>query len=408
MTVKQALAIREQFPEHLCKIFSKIWCGDEKLMKWIAIIFANGFVSNADEGLHLYVSGPSGMGKSEGIKAALKLLPKDNVISGGFSRKAILYHAKNFPSGSVLFQDDHIYDKDEMELNRAILAGWKESYDYFTVDKQTDRKISLPKRLTRIVTNISAISEEASEGQDSSRFITIEINRSQDQLREIYNFLMVDEQKDITEDLPLIMEVWNDIKKGGEIKVPYKVDIQCKDEGLSKLREVKKFLTTIKSIATLRGHCNATLADFYEAAEMFNYLTLMQTNVYDTPSKCELEVLQAIKDLTLKTHFCTVAEICNQFPKKNQPSIYAALRGGHGGTFQEPTGGLLTKIPELRATAIYDKETGRHNTELSFVQRPELTALPFYLSNTSSYDSLTSLLPTSTAVCIVSTDVKKG
>ena len=251
-----------KFLELLEKQFGKIWCGDQHINLWLIHAFANGFVSNSDEGLHFYVAGASGLGKSESVKHSLSLLPKTHIISGSFSRKGLLYLAEQMNPGSIVLMDDHVFDEDEAGIYRAMLAGWREASVYYTVDKGS-KPIHYKERITQVTTSADGLASVSSEGQNESRFSCMEIQRTSEQMKRIFDFIRDDHEPLSKEEEELRNDAWKYItSKRWEIEIPFIKKIVVSDGSIYKIREFKKFLCVIRASALLHGRTITTEEDF--------------------------------------------------------------------------------------------------------------------------------------------------
>jgi hypothetical protein len=346
-----------KFIEGLQKQFQKIWCGDGHILLWIVHAFAAGFVTNNDEGLHLYIAGASGLGKSESVKHALTLLPDDYVISGGFSRKGLIYLSENMNSGSIVLMDDHCYDEDEAGIYRAMLAGWRAPGNYYTVDRGS-KTVHLKERITQIVTSADGLAELSSDGQNESRFCTIEIRRSGDQMKEIMDFIRAEQKIISKEDKDLLASAWKFIiNNPRQIEIPFSGDISIDESAVYKIREFKKFLCLIRASALLHGRAAATQEDFNNAAKMWTYLLLMLDNETAGLAKNERIVFERVSELSNGGKRVHLSVLKNALPTMKEPNIYSALRG-RTGSFSNITGGLLSKVRGMSIEKFYDKDTG--------------------------------------------------
>lgn len=355
------------FPEFVANLFQKKWCGDQPLLRWVLVQFANGFLANPDEGIHLFVDGKSGLGKSEGVKVALGLLPLSYTITGSFSRKGIIYLGALLKPGCVLFFDDHVIDPEEAELFRAIISSWLTGHNYFTVDKMQNKTIPIPQRINRIQTSADGLAEISSDGQDESRYVILEILRTEYDMQQIFTFMQKPKQPVTTREKTIIENIWNFIiSTKTEVQIPYIQQIKANGGAIWKLREYKRFLTLIRSIALLRGRTVATVADFSEALQMWTYTLVMISNDTAGLTGTERVVYEAIKENTEKGKRVLLSNLCDTpvILKINQPNIHRALRG-RGGTFDAPTGGLLTKIAGLRVIQTYNPDTKRQDREIA-------------------------------------------
>ena len=346
-----------KFIDLLEKQFQKIWCGDGHILLWVAHAFAAGFVKNNDEGLHLYIAGSSGLGKSESVKCALSLIPDDYVVSGGFSRKGLIYLAETMKAGTIVLMDDHTMDEDEAGIYRAMLAGWKEPTNYYTVDRAS-KTIHLKERITQILTNADGLAEVNSDGQNESRFLTIEIRRSKEQMKEINNFILGKPLTRSKEDLDLILSGWKFIINNPKnIEIPFSGDIAIDDSALYKARELKKFLCLIKASALLHGRTTAIQDDFSKATKMWTYLLLMLDNETAGLSNNEKVVYEKIIELSNGGKRVYLSNLKTALPSMRETNIYRALRGKNG-SFSSVTGGLLSKIRGLSMEKVYNRDSG--------------------------------------------------
>ena len=360
-----------KFPEYLIETFQKIWCRDSHILKWVVIAFTNGFIRNADEGLHLYVSGPSGLGKSESVKAAMRVLPKPYCLAGQFSRKGFLYKAGSLSPGTVVLHDDHQFDEEEAGLYRAIIAGWRDRSTYYSVDKTASKEIQVPERITQIITSTDGLSSQGSEGQNESRFITIEISRSNENMQEIIDFIKNQSRPDIKINLDVVSCIWEKItEERRDIEIPYVGQIVVEQSALYRIREFKKFLCLIRSIALMRGRTTASEDDFKEAQELWTYIVVMIDNEIPGLTKTEAVVFDRIREFSKGGKRVELSALKGSLDM-TQTNIYRALRGREG-SFQRPCGGLCAKIRGLQIEQKYDRESGESDQIITI--SPTLTA----------------------------------
>jgi len=347
-----------KFTEYALKTFEKVWYKDQHIFRWLMAVFANNFVENTKEGLHLYVCGPSGLGKSESVKVFLNAVPEEYLISGSFSKMSILYTDGALP-GSLIFQDDHIPTDDEAEVIRAILSSWSTGFTHNTVERMEGKNTrvpkNIPKRLTKILTNADAISRTSSNGQDESRYVCIEFKRSKDEMRKIIAF--DDEPPNIEQEIKVIKAIWRHIAKNPRtIAIPYKIKVN--DAGVFKVREFKRFKTLLKSLVLLDNRTEATPDDFTRAIELWKYILVMIDNESAGAKTPEQQVLDKLVELakTDADNEVKLSELMRALPAMKQPNIYRYLRGRNG-TFENATGGILTMVPGIMVKEMYNKDT---------------------------------------------------
>lgn len=364
------LVLSGKFIDELERQFQKIWCGDGHILLWIIHAFAAGFVPNNDEGLHLYVAGASGLGKSESVKHALSLIPQDYVIAGGFSRKGLLYLSEKMKPCTLVLMDDHCYDEDEAGIYRAMLAGWREPTNYYTVDRSS-KTVALKERITQIVTSADGLAEVSSDGQNESRFSTIEIRRDESQMKEIMEFIRAEHTPITKEERERREAAWQYITESPRhIEIPFSGDIAIDDSAIYKIREFKKFLCLIRASALLHGRTIATQADFHKAQKLWTYLLLMMDNETAGLGKNESAVFDRVLELSKGGKRVYLSSLKAALPGMREPNIYRALRGKNG-SFTSVTGGLMSKIRGMSIEKVYNKDSGEHDqiiTVSNFIQ----------------------------------------
>ena len=115
-----------KFPEHVLNIWNKVWYKDLQIIRFILLIGASNKVLNAEEGLHLYISGKTDTGKSSSAVEALSYLPPEMRITSKFSKQWIYYgHGQGKLTGKqALLNDDTTFDDESAAIFRNILSGW--------------------------------------------------------------------------------------------------------------------------------------------------------------------------------------------------------------------------------------------------------------------------------------------
>lgn len=352
-----------KFIDHIKSTFRKYWCGDEHIAMWVVIQHVNAHIKNPDVGIHLHITGPSGGGKSDSVKAALKLLPKDKPIIGSFTRRGVIYLMSTLTPGKTILHDDHIADEDEMELNRAILSGWLDGYTYHSVEDGKPKEMTIPNRISRIVTNTESLSHEFSCGQDESRFVQIEIYRNDEMARSIIEFIQEPHSEPL-EDIEIcraIMKMISDLNT--PITIP-KLNLNNIADP-KQIRRVKQEMTVQRCIAVMNGRVSATQDDIDIANIYLGYTLRMLSPelpglgrnekyiyniLYEHFTKSKGQVAISIPDLQK----CSNGQLTSS-------RFYDALRGD-GGTFENPSGGLLKKVPGLHIRNI--TESGEYGTRV--------------------------------------------
>ena len=117
---------------HLLEAFARDHVGDETLAHCLVMSLASPTVLNS-HGLHVYVTGESGKGKSSGMTAMLRQVPEEFRLAERLSDKA-LYYSDDLLPGMVLLLDD-------ITLSEELQEVLKEATSRFTErDPDADRR----------------------------------------------------------------------------------------------------------------------------------------------------------------------------------------------------------------------------------------------------------------------------
>ena len=352
-----------KFIDHIKETFRKYWCGDEHIAVWVIIQHVNAHIKNPDVGIHLHITGPSGAGKSDSVKAALKLLPKDKPIIGSFTRRGVIYLMSTLTPGKTILHDDHIADEDEMELNRAILSGWLEGYTYHSVEDGKPKEMLIPNRISRIVTNTESLSHEFSCGQDESRFVQIEIFRNDEMAKSIIDFIQEPhvEPKEEIEICRAILKMISELNP--KVVIP-KLNIANIPDP-KQIRRVKQEMTVQRCIAIMNGRSEATQEDIDIANVYLGYTLRMLSPELPGLGRNEKYIYGILYEYFTKskgTESISIPDLQrNTNGKLTSSRFYDALRGD-GGTFENPSGGLLKKVPGLHIRNV--TESGEYGTRV--------------------------------------------
>ena len=366
------------FLEHLRKTFAQYWYGDFHILAWVAIQFVNSWIRNPNIGLHIHLTGPSSTGKSDAVKAAMRLLPPEYCIIGSFTRKAVIYKMKNLSPGSSILHDDHVADDDEMELNRAIISAWPDGYDYISVADGETHTVRLPPRINRIITNTKNISDELSAGQDDSRFITIELSRDKKTAKEICSFIQ-QEHPFPERDAEICRTVFKMIT---EMKPTVSIPILTEIQDPMQIRRVKQEMTVIKSVTILNGRTTAMPQDITDAYSYIKFSRKMiSTEIPGLGKNERILYREILKFLFPKNGALPSGMSLNKLKERSQvpaARFYEALRGDHG-TFEAPTGGLLATISGLHIIDEWDENLRRNEKMLIFAADVKKIGEEFYM-----------------------------
>jgi hypothetical protein len=338
-TVKIAQEIYESgiFLEYCENTFGKVWYGDAHILLGILLTVANMLVVNAKDGIHLHITGPTQSGKSDSGKAALQFIHPANRLIKTFSPK-YLYHAELHPC-TIIFSDDTVLDPETAALYRNMLTSWHTGVFRGSVDNGAKKELYIPPRVSLVLTSIDSVVQESDDGQDESRFLTLEVRRSPEQMAAIRAFIQ-ESLPDIRPDLEVVYVVWASIS-------PRVVTIHKKIDQDIPIREFKRYLTLVQAHALLCNRTTTSEADFLAIDNFLSYSKPMINSSTPALTRKEAAVLRCLSVGKKKT----VAEIVSD-TKMTIQDVYRALHGRHG-TFQNPKGGLMGKEPRL----VYTRES---------------------------------------------------
>ena len=323
------------------KEFSKQWLNDTYVLDFILLMGASLRVLNAYEGIHLHISGDTQSGKSAGAKTALKFLPNDMAMTKSFTPKAIFYGAKKglIHPKMIVFCDDVTQDKEVAEVYRNILTSWDTGVGRLTVNKGDAEEISVPARVSLIMTNVDSVARETDDGQDESRYLTIEVRRTMEELEQIFRFVQTEMKTFDKSQMDMLRMVWDIMPMDIEIKLHRKFPFQ------GTMRESKRYLTMIQSHALLCGRDTTQESDVDEIDKLLTYSKKMVNSNTAPLTRAELALKTALtqewedaKSLSVRT-------------KMTRDKIYKAARGREG-SFDNPTGGLIVKEPRFETRTI--------------------------------------------------------
>jgi hypothetical protein len=319
-----------EFIEYCREVFKKMWLGDQHILEGLMYLAAAMRLDNADEGMHLHVSGTTQSGKSDSVKTALKLISPNNVMQKSFS-KMYLFHG-NLRENTILFHDEKI-DKDVAEIYRNLLTSWHDGVTRGIVDKNLKPlDLTIPRHVSLVLTSVDNVVEESEDGQDESRFLTIEVRRTKDREKEIRGF--VQEEKENYIDMIRIAQLTWDCIPTSLVKIHRKVEKDIP------IREFKRYLTLIKCHALL---CNRQVTTEDDVASIDKFLSYSKPMIDSTTPAYTRKEAVVVGILTKE--WTTVAEIKERTGLSIQ-NVYRAIRGVEG-TFFKPHGGLMLKEKRL-------------------------------------------------------------
>ena len=317
------------FPQYCIDIFRKVWLGDDHILMAILLTAANIRVLNAKDGIHLFVNGPTQSGKSDSVKKSLLFVPPSDRLTKTFS-DMYLYHANkvgDLHEGMLVFSDDTVLSENVAALYRNMLTSWFTGVDRGSVTNQDARTLHIPARISLILTAVESMVRETDEGQDESRFLTLEVRRTTEQMKKIRDFVQ-EPHPDVGPDLDIIYAVWSLITPGV-------VALHKKIETEIPIREFKRYLTLAQSHALLCNRTTTTDADFLAIDQFLTYSKPMINSTTPGFLRNEMVIMQCLVDGKHKTaqeiqdSTGLTIQVCLQSPSRERRDFPKPQRWTH-------------------------------------------------------------------------------
>ncbi|MEN6519482.1 MAG: hypothetical protein ABFC38_15135 [Methanospirillum sp.] len=270
----------------LLAAFARDHVGDETLAHCLIMSIASQAVLNS-RGLHVYVTGESGKGKSSGMTAMLRQVPEEYRLAERMSDKA-LYYSDDIGPGTVLLLDDIALSEELQEVLKEATSKFTEPIRMRTVD--TDRKVRhclVPERCVWWLANVRALYDD----QVLNRMLTCWVDDSKAQDGVVFERQLAEEARPAREavngrfDLAVCRELWRAARSGGLVYVEVPFATRIRMASVSNRRNTLVLLDLVRSHALLHLRqrsterledgtlvVTATRADFDYAAGLFSAL----------------------------------------------------------------------------------------------------------------------------------------
>lgn len=323
-----------KFVDYCKERFADVWLGDQHILEGVLYCAANMRVLNAKDAIHIHVSGSTQTGKSDGIKTALRFIHPNNQQTKTFSPMYLFHASKNgdLHENMMIFTDDTILDPDIAALYRNVLTSYFTGVERGTVTNNEPKNLHIPARVSLILTSIDSMVSQSEEGQDESRFLTLEVRRTPDQMIAIRKFIQ-EQHPDLKNEHGLICAIW-------DLVTPREITIHKTIEKDLPIREFKRFLTLCQDRAILFDR-DATKDEDFDAIEKFlSYSKPMIDSSTAAFTRAEAAVMGVLSEKVM-----TIAELI-EATGMSRLRVYRAIRG-RDGNFQNPSGGLMAKEPRL-------------------------------------------------------------
>ncbi len=263
--------------------FERDHVGDGVLARCLIASIASQTVRNT-HGIHVYVTGESGKGKSSGMTAMLRQVPDEVKLAERLSNKA-LYYSDDLNAGTVLMLDDIALSEELQEILKEATTKFTRRIRQRIVTKE--RKIqhcTIPERCVWWLANVSALYDD----QVLNRMLIAWVDDSEEQDREVFKRKLQGEERDPEEviedsfELRVCRDMWRVLKKQGLVYVQVPFARRIRMASVRNRRNPDVLLDLVRSHTLLhlfqrerrtlkddRLSVVATEADFAAAASLF-------------------------------------------------------------------------------------------------------------------------------------------
>ena len=138
---------------YILKVWHRDYIGNEPYGTLLVLSVACGTCDNT-MGLHPSTEGPSGSGKSWGMKVMIVMVPPEHVVRGTISPKSLFYK-KGLKAAAIIFLDD--IGQLDPELQRIIkiaTTNYQEEMEHTTVKDGEGLDLKIPSRLNWWITGV--------------------------------------------------------------------------------------------------------------------------------------------------------------------------------------------------------------------------------------------------------------
>lgn len=335
--------------------------GDLTAARCMALVFAASAVANGD-GLHCYLSGNSGRGKSHAAETMFRQLPERFRYDRAFSDKYLYYAANGggLKEGAVIMVDDQTMSDTIQEIFKVAVSHYRSGVKYGTVMNQKPVTLEMPQCISWVLLKV----DDPGDDQVMNRLIQARIDEGDDKIRasaqkiqEKYIGLDKKKVKNERQEVIICQHMWGEIKGN-----PVAVDIPCagftKFHDYHNLRNHELFFNLIMSHAVIHQFQRETIGittdevpiirankdDFKEAKLIFEALYAFGGQRWNT-LRSEDTILNTLLTIRPQEGFFTVKELA-EVSGLSDRECRRALNGrkGKGG---DTLGGLLQKCPYL-------------------------------------------------------------
>ncbi len=372
--------LREGEPfDFFCRTFSLDHEGDRTAARCMAMVFASSSVANGD-GLHCYLSGSSGRGKSHAAETMFRQLPDEYRYDRAFSDKYLFYAGNSAESGLkpgvVILLDDQTLSEAVEEVFKVAVSKFSDGVVYGTVFSQKPVTLKMPPRIAWVLLKV----DDPGDDQAMNRLIQARIQETEEKVRdsakkiqEKYRNL---ERRNIgcdRREIRICRAMWTRIKSECvAVEVPCAGHVIFAD--FENLRNHELFFNLIMAHAVIHRRqreeigrteddipiIQAIEADYKEAKLIFESLHSFGGQQHNTLTN-EDRVIKSLIDLDLVDGIFTVRQVAESI-KLSHKTVHRAINGRESsGKSRGSMGGLLEKCPYIQSAGKrgrYELETG--------------------------------------------------
>ena len=288
----------ETYP-HMVRVWQRRHYGDLVAGKILILSCGCGSIKNA-KGFHVWLCGPSGIGKSDSAQKGAELVDPAYLLDSTVTPQVLFYPTESFIDGSIVFVDDMVWNSELGANIKKITTKFQEGAMRTVTTEGTGTKYRSRKRLVFWITSVDSHADE----QIRDRFILVDIDESPKHLEKAMESLKdFDMGVCISEEMEfetrvcraLIRDLRNNLK---EVVIPFADRIEFKGD----LRAYRIFGDMIRCFAIFsyakrssdeHGRLIATEEDFMEAKSLYEEFGGHSADKYTTS---ELKLIRAIID----------------------------------------------------------------------------------------------------------------
>jgi hypothetical protein len=285
--------------EYVYTVWQKRHHGDENLGKGLLLsIGAQSCLSS--RGVHIHACGPGGSGKSDGAEKASEAIPKEYLLVGSASPKALYYLGGRLPAGAIVYLDDIGWNDQAAQMFKTCTTFYREGATHTVV---VDQEIQQFKTAPRIIFWLTTADDQTDE-QIRNRLLRIDTTEDPKHTKDVIDFIFSQRKSGAaafdSRELEVCRAIIYLLKQiFVDVVIPFSDSIKFEGDP----RGATIFADLVSSFAVWRhrirehdsnGAVIACYEDYKDAENFFNAIRGHGDTKY-TPG--EIRILQAIKNL---------------------------------------------------------------------------------------------------------------